>query len=313
MPYVDIARDVDDAVALTYMAGHPNAKIVSLVTTHAIPDRRAFIAKAFLEALNIPDVPIGVGSIFPLGQEDAMVDKYLRDHSIVGVTYEGQDIVPVFENGVDLILKTIATHKKALKIPALAPLTDLAKAAQKDPDTFVQHGGLYIQGQATIKHGRLVPDPTAYNINEDLRAAHIIFDLQDYFPIHLLGKHAAYQVPFSRSDFEGFRNTGTVAGNYLESHALLGVQVFAKRAPEIFERVFGIPASRVDELTHLSKPYDALAVKVILDPAGMRAQQIGEHALYGMTSEDNGIDNAALVKADLIDKMHRGLAKAALC
>lgn len=68
----DAGRDVDDIKAITYLAGHNAAEIAGMVTTHMIPDRRAFIARAVLDNLGCPGVPIGTGSVFPLGKEDAV-------------------------------------------------------------------------------------------------------------------------------------------------------------------------------------------------------------------------------------------------
>jgi inosine-uridine nucleoside N-ribohydrolase len=184
---------VDDIEAITYLAGSKNAYVAGVVTTHMIPDRRANIARAVMHHLGDRKnkVPIGVGSVYPIGKEDETLVKYLREHTIKGKSYEGDGLIECFPSGVDLIHRLIKKHGSDLSIAVLAPMTDLAKAVQKDPANFARIGGLYIQGQAKVgMDGKLAPDPAAYNLKEDMKAAEVVFGLQNKVPLESAIRHA---------------------------------------------------------------------------------------------------------------------------
>ena len=305
--YTDAGRDVDDVEAITYLVGSPNVEIVGVVTTHMIPDRRAFIARTVLDNLGKTDVPIGVGSIFPIGKDEEVLAKYLKEHTIEGKTYEGEGLIECFHDGVDLIHELIGKYGSQLKIAVQAPLTDLAKAALKDEENFCKVGGLYIQGQAIVDGLTLLTDNNAYNIKEDEEASRIIFGLQDRIELTFVGKHAAYEVPFLREDFALLASTGNPVGRYLKIHAEKGLECFAIRAPDIFKRVFGVDANKVHELKKLSNPYDALVAKAIGKPDDLSGVKVGKHTLIGMNENNTGVEDPELVKSDLMNTMLKAL------
>jgi len=305
--YTDDGRDVDDMEALAYLVGSENTEVVGVATTHMIPDRRAMIARAFLSHMGHPDIPIGAGSIFPLGKEDESLIQYLREHTIQGRTYEGDGLIECFPSAEEVVIGAIRKYGPALRIASLAPLTDLAKVARSHPEEFATIGGLYIQGQATVEEGVLVPDPQAYNIKEDEEAAKSIFDLQTQVPLTIVGKFAAYQIPLTRVEFDRFEATSNPAGAYLKNHAIKGIQCFAERAPDIFRRVFGVEATDLNSLSELSKPYDALVAMAIAHPEHFAPVRIGRHALIGMTKENPGLNDNDTVKRELVSTIIRAL------
>lgn len=212
-------------------------------------------------------------------------------------------MIECFPDAAEVIHDTIDRHGSSLKVAVLAPLTDLAKAAERDEEHFCRIGGLYIQGQAIIEDGRLMPDPAAYNLAEDMEAATRIFALQDRIPFTFVGKHAAYQIPLTRAEFNTFAQTGNKVGGYLRTHALKGIACFAERSPEVFTRVFGVEPDQIDTLDELSKPYDALVAKAIADPRRLTAVRVGRHSLIGMSASESGIEavDQPLVRADVVD------------
>lgn len=305
--YTDDGRDVDDIEAITYLQGCSDAEIIGLVTTHMIPDKRARIARAVMDNLGNYNVPIGVGSVYPIGKEDELLENYLKEHTIDNVSYEGDGLIETFPTSESVIYNAIDAYGSDLSIAVLAPMTDLAKALEKDPDTFSQIGNLYIQGQTLVENGQLVPNPAAYNLKEDLDAAEKVFALQDKINFTLVGKFAAYEIPLMKSDFEQFAATNNPVGTYLKTHAEKGIECFAKRAPDIFERVFGVSADQWDTLEKLSNPYDAVTVMALTQPELFDVEKVGNHTLIGMTKENTGIKNPQLVKEQLMEKILKGL------
>ncbi len=283
-----------------------------------IPDRRAMIARRYMAHLGKPNIPIGVGSIFPTGKGNEALINYMREHTIeengATMTYEGYGLIECFPSAEKIIMDAIAKYGRELRVAVMAPMTDLAHFAQSHPEEFGKIGGLFIQGQAKIEKGMLVPDPQSYNIKEDEEAANTVFQWQNQIPITLVGKFAAYQTPLMRSDFDAFAETGNPAGIYiyLQKHAIKGIEALARRAPDIFKRVFGVDASRVSELNELSKPYDALVAMAITDPEHFVPKRLGHHALIGMTSENHGVRSPATVKDIIVQTVLRALRKPAV-
>lgn len=313
LPYTDDGRDPDDTGFMLYAGGSPNVDIPGAVTTHMIPDRRAVILREILNHIGYRDTPIGVGSIFPIGKEDEELVKYLQEHQIDGRTYEGAGLVECFPSAYDVIHDTIEKHGPNLKVAALAPMTDLAKAIERqtDADKFCRIGGLFIQGRVKVVRGRLVPDPDAYNMAQDMEAAERVFALQDRLPFTLVDKRTAYLVPITRDDCDAFARTRNPVGAYFKHHAIRGLECFAERDPETFRRVYNVAPDEIDTLEGLSKPYDVLVAKAIINPAGLRTERVGHHTLIGMTDESPGIEPAdiAMVKADLTNTMLRALRR----
>lgn len=305
----DDGRDVDDVEAFAYLEGAPEAFTAAIATTHMIPDRRAMIARAYMAHLGRPDVPIGVGSVFPIGKDDEALVPYLRAHTIQGRTYEGDGLIECFPSAEEVLVNSVRRYGKRLQIAAFAPLTELAKVMQSHPGLLEDVGGIYIQGQATVEGGELAPDLAAYNLKEDPEAAHTVFGLQHHVPFTFVGKHAAYlwPMPLTRNNFNAFAATGNPAGTYLKTHAIKGIECFAERDPDIFKRVFGVDANQVGTLQELSKPYDALVAMSITSPELFAPIRVGRHALIGMDAEHPGIINPVATKAKLIGTIMRAL------
>ncbi len=303
----DIGRDVDDALALAYLAGKPNVEIAGVAVTHMIPERRALIAQTVLERLGC-DAPVGIGSVFPLSEEDPVLEKYHTEHRVDGRTYEGRGIIACYPEATRLIHETIdhypvASGPSQLNVVAIGPLTDLAKAAREDVDHFCSIGGLYIQGQAYEEGGRIKPDLTDYNFRVDKAAAVEVFELQDRVPFTVVGKYAPKAVPLVRGDFDTLAGTGHPVGTYLREHAEQGIACFMAREPEKCQRLYDAADIQPPESKMLSVPYDVLVAKAIARPEGLIPKQVGRHAIIGMTPEENGIEDATAIKADLLQTM----------
>jgi inosine-uridine nucleoside N-ribohydrolase len=303
----DCGRDVDDLCGLAYAVGSSRLNIACIATSHMIPDRRAMVARAFMQNFGLHTVRIGVGSIWPLNQADATLAGYLTDHAVDGRTYEGEGLIECFDPAEAVLHETIERYKRQLAIAALAPLTDLAKVALANPRAFSQIGSLHIQGQAKIEKGKLVPDYSSYNLAEDVEATEVVFSFQDYVPMTLVGKFTAYKLPLTVDDFDRFASTGSVNGQYLDTAARLGILCFAKRDPTTFRRVFGVPADEVSTLRELSKPYDVLAIRSIATMAQFTPETVDsrnskhQHNLIGMTADTPGLIDPVSIKNDIVN------------
>ena len=93
--------------------------------------------------------------------------------------------------GVDLILETAARYPDELIIVALGPLTNIAKAIQKDASKMRRLRKIIVMGGAFEEYGN-VTTTAEFNIFVDPHAAHEVFDFG--VPIHIAPLDATHQV-----------------------------------------------------------------------------------------------------------------------
>ena len=136
------------------------------------------------------------------------------------------------ESAEALLLRLAKAHAGRLVVMGIGPLTSIAKALEVPGGEETLRSGLqaiYVQGQVVLDEPAvapaagaessgqpedsshvppgllkpLTPDTTAaFNLREDADAAkHVFGRLSPYLPFGLLGKHAAYAVSLTASDF----------------------------------------------------------------------------------------------------------------
>ena len=65
----DLGTDVDDAIALAFLAQDPRCRLVGVTTVNGDARRRAALAKGLLDLMGRGDVPVGVGAERPIDGE----------------------------------------------------------------------------------------------------------------------------------------------------------------------------------------------------------------------------------------------------
>lgn len=247
----DIGIDVDDAEAICLLAGEPGFRISGVACTGAGQKVRLQKAKYLLSLLGREDVPVGRGPFF--------IDSVIRST----------------RGKCDILL--------------IAQATSLSAALENNPGIVRKIGRIYFQGQAVAdSNGRLLPNPEAYNVSEDIAAAESLFAVQDKVPFTVVGKYAAYSLPVSRETFDGYENSGHPAGAWLKKTALESISDFSKNAPEKFRKVYNIPEDVSVEdglasLENISNPYDAVTVLSMTMPECFEPIKIHHHSLIGVT------------------------------
>ena len=235
----DPGRDIDDVVTLVALAGsnftfpgepsRPDAfELVGVVTSGGAAVKRACVTRGWLRLLGISDeVPIapcreveGIGKLacfFPAGFPSP------ADAALYAAEDKGVDAA------TDLVVRLCERHGSDLALWCISPLTplalmmsDLGGADGRGTAALRSIGTIFIQGQALIagegeEHGvaagRLVPSAECFNLREDMASAHAVFAaLQDFVPIRMLGKFAAYRVSLYKTDFNAFDEPVRAAG-----------------------------------------------------------------------------------------------------
>merc|ERR1712007_32611 len=97
-------------------------------------------------------------------------------------------------------------YRGRLVLMCIGALTPIARLLRQDTEGVLQRSlrAVYIQAQADVTHeGHITPSAAAFNLREDMPAAHVVFgQLQTSVPFVFLGKYAAYKVGIRTQDFE---------------------------------------------------------------------------------------------------------------
>ena len=319
----DIWRDVDDALALTYLAWEKDLSLAWIITTKMIPEKRAVISRLMCDLLWMKDIPIWVWSIYPMTNEDpALLDKYLKETQINWTSFEWQWLL---NNKVDVdsmnftdqetvILEALEEYWDNLNIVILAPATDIAKLINKERKKFESIAWVYVMWQAKLENWLVRPDDYSYNLRLDMPASDILFSLQDKVPFTFLTKYAAYAATLNKPDFKQFAETNNLVWKYLDIHARKVLECSIKWDPNRLRKMLRIPddvdlieAYEVSDI--LSNPYDPFTIMAISNPDLFNPEIIWDHKIIWITKENHGLVSEDRVKKRLVDGILSALKK----
>lgn len=164
----DIGSDIDDALAIAY-AIKSKIDIKLITTVHGPVKLRAHIAKKFTEQLSV-NIPVAIGESKPLKQ------YHIFTTGLEGEGYiKGNENLDVIEDGINALVNTITENKNDINIVAIGPLTNIAKALQKDNNlaSYINH--IYIMGNAITAKDKFYLNYRSHNFKADPEAADIVF------------------------------------------------------------------------------------------------------------------------------------------
>jgi inosine-uridine nucleoside N-ribohydrolase len=191
----------DDMMALLYLIGQSELQIAAVTVTGtglAHCPQGAENAAAVLAHLGREDTPVACGEQVPLGGKNAFPEEWrqaadgLADQLGLSPSEAGAG-----SDAVGLIVEKISSSPEPVRLLALGPLTNLARALSNSPEIVDNIERLVIMGGAVDVPGSVPPDMTAeWNIWVDPRAATEV--LQSGVPITLVGLDATNDVPATR-------------------------------------------------------------------------------------------------------------------
>jgi purine nucleosidase/pyrimidine-specific ribonucleoside hydrolase len=242
---IDTDPGIDDALALLYAWGSPQAA-VEVVTTVAgnVPVDRGTTNVLRLIALRRPArIPVvASGAAGPLARPLTTAQRYHGGDGLGDLDDWPPAEGRAGESAADVIVATAQRLGSRLTLVALGPLTNLALAVDVDPPALSRVSRVVAMGGAVDVPGNVTPD-AEFNIHVDPEAAARLFDAG--LPLDLVPLDATRQTRLSRRDLE--ERLG-------DRPALLATRILA----------FTRRAFRV-EGDHMYL-HDPLAIAVALDP-----------------------------------------------
>lgn len=174
--YLDTDLGIDDAIALGYLLASPEARIVGIGTVHGNVDAEQ-AARNTLDFLGIAgrlDIPVAVGARQPLQAPfDGGAPHIHGDNGIGDVALPPAARGPIAESAEDMIVRLSHEFDGDLRVVAIGPLTNLARALERDSSLASRISTVYIMGGAALVPGNISPVAEA-NIAHDPEAAHLV-------------------------------------------------------------------------------------------------------------------------------------------
>ncbi len=249
---LDLDTGIDDALALTYALGHPEAEVIGVTTTFGNVTIEQAISNTLnlLSLLNSQHIPVFEGAAFPWGvTEYQTTDDLHRVHGFNGVGNvklpESKGIRNT-ESAVDFFLRAAKTYGNDLTIVTAGPLTNLAEAIKKDTEAISKVGHIVMMAGALTVPGNLTPFAEANILNDPL-AAKFVFN--SGVPFTMVGLDVTLQTMITQRDIEQWSNIPT------------------KAAQAIAEMTSYYYTNEYSEKEFGGALHDPLAVEVALNPA----------------------------------------------
>ena len=173
---IDSDTGGDDALAILMAAKSPNITIEGVTVLQGNVSLEQ-AAKNALMTLEIADCDCGVY----LGATTALDGVERETFSVFGSDGMGdKDLIhpsgtPSDQNAVDFILETIKKYPDEIEIAAIGPVTNIANAILKDPETMSHVKHIWSMGTAGLGQGNATP-VAEFNVYKDAEAYKIMLD-----------------------------------------------------------------------------------------------------------------------------------------
>ena len=198
---VDVDMGGDDLMALLYVLQQADMSVRAVTVTGtglAHCPAGGAIARAVLDHLGYPEIPVACGPAEPLEGANAFPEAWRTGADGLG-TQLGLDVPESVPTGaIDLLIETIEQSNEPVRLLALRPLTNVALAIEKSPEVVENLADIVIMGGAVDVSGSVDPSFAAeWNIWADPVAANRV--LQSGVPVTLVPLDATNMVPATRS------------------------------------------------------------------------------------------------------------------
>lgn len=210
----DLGDDIDDAYALALALSFEDTELLGITTVFKNTKQRAYIAKRLMTLAGKGDIEVHAGINKPLNQEAGKFDiedvgddnlPILRhyDDKCLDYPYDGND-------GIDFMLKAIKENPNEVILFGIGPVTNIAAAIQKDPQT------MKLVKQIVLMNGFFKQnDAKEWNVLCDPEATKIVYS--SGIPVKAVGANCTRLVEITNNDLSTIENLRSPAGRYLAS------------------------------------------------------------------------------------------------
>jgi len=161
----DIGTDVDDILALVFLAKAPELKLLSVTTVYGDTKFRAKIAKTTTQMLGRNDIEVVPGESLPISGRQV----HWAGHEGEGIPNLDAIEIKHRQSASSYIGETAEPLNSELEVIATGPLTNIARALTEAPASCAKIKHLYVMG------GAFWMNRAEHNIKCDADAARVVF------------------------------------------------------------------------------------------------------------------------------------------
>lgn len=198
----DIGDDIDDAFAIALAANSPELGLTAITTVFRNTKARAQLAEKLLQTADAASVEVYAGEEIPEKEPFHTFEKDTgsrpEEENPCQWTKEYAEY-PVKCGAVDYLIRAAEKYGEALTIVAIGPLTNLARAIARAPESMKKTGKIVCMGGSFTK---FMPE---WNVMCDPEATQKVY--QSGIPFYAVGLDVTLQCPLERNLLEEFRSS----------------------------------------------------------------------------------------------------------
>ena len=175
--FLDCDTGIDDALAIAFLAQSDAVRLVGVGTVSGNTDAATAARNTLdlLDLVGLEDVPVAVGERDFLTRGYAGGAPHVHgDNGIGGVVLPTSVRATDEQDAAHLLVSAARQHPGELRVLAIGPLTNLARALQLEPELPALVRDLTVMGGAFLVPGNVTPLAEA-NIHNDPEAADAVF------------------------------------------------------------------------------------------------------------------------------------------
>ncbi|MDU5109778.1 MAG: nucleoside hydrolase [Clostridium sp.] len=205
---LDLDTGIDDALAIAYTIGKKEVDLIGITTVFGninVHDasRNSLNILKLLDSENIPVYKGAEHSVTSSRYEQKRGGKIFHGgNGIADITLDSS-IHEYKEGAVDFILDSVEKYGKDLTIVATGPLTNIAEAIKKSPETMRKVNKIVIMGGALTVPGNVSPFAEA-NFSQDAKSVGVVLSSEN--PITLIGLDVTLKTLLTRDDVKSWES-----------------------------------------------------------------------------------------------------------
>lgn len=185
---VDTDTGLDDAHSLLYLLAQPDVELLGITTiygnTPTVDSARN--VRTVLRLAGREDIPVFLGETAPIAGEASIAD-FVHGKDGLGDRFERAELRVDDEDAVDYLVRIADELPGQVDLHPLGPLTNIARALERDPELFLKYRSVVIMGGAGAyppPGGATITDANTAN---DRTAAEIVFGARNRGNVVMVG------------------------------------------------------------------------------------------------------------------------------
>lgn len=291
---IDTDPGVDDAMAFFYAHGHKDINLIALTTVFGnVTTEDATRNALWLSAFSGADCPVYAGAGKPLRIPPNKPSDYVHGPHGFGTFEIGPlETRAADETAAAFLVRAARQMPGEITVCAIGPLTNIARAIEKDPDFVSNLAQLVIMG-GSLDAGGNVTEYAEANFWNDPHAADIVVNAPGNGRIVIVGLDVTSQIEFQARDFENLAGAAPETGAFLNEIGQFYMAFYKTKTGRMSCHMHD-PTAIIAALTPELLEMEEVALRVVTEgeQIGMlqrRATQAGRKCFVCMRVNSEGV------------------------